>query len=96
VISNNFLAAAGTHENESGDKLAMQATTQAPGTQPQQTRTDQSLVREYCIGGSAFVIVAPPTVGTLRSGQQKLTTFWRGIPQKRQSKMVTCSYYGVG
>ena len=80
------MAAPGTHGNESGDKPAMQATTQAPSTQLEQTRTDQSLIRKYCIGGSAFATVASPTVGTLRSGQQKLTTFWRGIPPEATKK----------
>ena len=41
---------------------------------------------QHC--GSAFAIVALPTVGTLRSGQQKLSTFWRGIPAKQN--MLTC------
>ena len=34
------MAAPGTHGNESRDKLALQATTQAPSTQPEQTRSD--------------------------------------------------------
>ena len=36
--------------------------------------------KKCCVGGSAFAIIASPTVGTLRSGQLRLTKFWRGFP----------------
>ena len=36
--------------------------------------------KKCCIGGSAFAIAAPLTLGTLPSGQQKFTAFWRVIP----------------
>ena len=36
--------------------------------------------------GLTFRHCSPQTVGTLRNGQQKLTTFWRGIPPEATKK----------
>jgi len=47
--------------------------------------------KKCCIGGSAFAIVAPSTVGALPNGQQKLTTFWRGIPPSMEKKVSDIS-----
>ena len=38
--------------------------------------------------GLSFRLCTPQTVGTLRSGQQRLTTFWRRIPPNKY-----CSLY---